>query len=255
MKPDDPWSRVDYRGLIAWPERLKREWPFLERVLRTAPERRVLDLGAGTGEHSRHIAGAGFDVIGIDASETMLEKAGDTAVPPGLRLIRGDIADVARLVDAPAGAAICLGNTLPHLENDAMARLAAGLSKALLPGAPLVAQILNYERISSRKVRHLPLNFRAGDGGSETIFLRLMTTPADGHLVFTPTTMRYAPDQDPPVQIAAARSVRLRAWTWPELRLVFERAGFDCSEVYGGFDASPYRPEESSDVLAVMRRT
>ena len=27
-KPDDPYSRVDYRRLIAWPERIRREAPF-----------------------------------------------------------------------------------------------------------------------------------------------------------------------------------------------------------------------------------
>lgn len=255
MQPDDPWSRVDYRRLIAWPERLGREWPFLARVLETAPARRVLDLGSGTGEHSRHIAAAGFDVVGIEASEAMIDKARDTPLPADLRFVSGDIADVATLVDAPAGAAICLGNTLPHLADDAMARLADGLSRVLLPGAPFVAQILNYERILARHVRHLPLNFRTDEDGAETIFLRLMTPEPDGHVIFSPTTLRYAPDRDPPVQVMTTRSVRLRAWTWPELRAVFERAGFDRFDVYGGFDSSAYDAGESPDVVAVLRRT
>jgi SAM-dependent methyltransferase len=255
VKPDDPWSRVDYRRLIAWPARLEREWPFLERVLESAPGRRVLDLGAGTGEHSRRIAEAGFEVVGIDSSEAMLEKAAEPPLPGNVRFVRGDIADIQRLVQSPADAAICLGNTLPHLEDDAMAKLAGGLAGVLSPGAPLVAQMLNYERIRARTVRHLPLNFRPGEDGSETIFLRVMSGVSDGHVIFSPTTLRYAPDEDPPVEVTATRSVRLRAWTWPELRAVFERAGFDCSNVYGGFDGTPYRPDESSDVLAVMRRT
>jgi glycine/sarcosine N-methyltransferase len=254
MQPDDPWSRVDYRRLIAWPERLKREGPFLARELENAPSRRVLDLGSGTGEHSRHLAAAGFDVTGIEASAAMIDKARDTPLPANLRFVNGDITDVAQLVDAPAGGAICLGNTLPHLEDDAMLRLAGGLFRALLPGAPFIAQILNYERILTRNVRHLPLNFRPDQDGSETVFLRLMTPQPDGHVIFTPTTLRYAPDHDPPVQVMTTRSVRLRAWTWPELRAVFERAGFNRFDVYGGFDSSPFRPEDSSDVLAVLRR-
>ncbi len=254
MQPDDPWSRVDYRRLIAWPERLKREWPFLARVLEMAPSRRVLDLGSGTGEHSRHLAAAGFDVLGIEASGAMLDAARDTPLPANLQFVNGDIADVARLVEAPAGAAMCLGNTLPHLADDAMTRLAGGLFRVLLPGAPFIAQILNYERIFGRKVRHLPLNFRPDEDGSETIFLRLMTPQPDGHVIFTPTTLRFAHAEDPPVQVMTTRSVRLRAWTWPELRAIFERAGFDRFEVYGGFDAGPFRAEDSSDVLAVMRR-
>ncbi len=255
MKPDDPWARVDYRRLIAWPERLEREWPFLERVLKSAPGRRVIDLGAGTGEHSRRIAEAGYEVAGIDSSDAMLEKAAEPPLPGNLRFVRGDIADLQRLVQSPADAAICLGNTLPHLEDDAMAKLAGGLASVLSAGAPFVAQVLNYERIRVRKIRHLPLNFRPGDEGFETIFLRLMSPVSDGHVIFSPTTLRYAPAGAPSVEVMSTRSVRLRAWTWPELRAVFERAGFDCTDVFGGFDGSPYRPDESSDVLAVMRRT
>ena len=63
MKADDPYSRVDYRRLVAWPQRIEREWPFLERALGRSG--RVLDLGSGTGEHSRFLASKGFDVVGI----------------------------------------------------------------------------------------------------------------------------------------------------------------------------------------------
>lgn len=254
MGSDDTWSRADYRRLIAWPTRLEREWPFLSSVLDTAPSRRVLDLGSGTGEHSRHLAAAGFDVIGIDASDAMVEKARDTPLPGNLRFVSGDIADVARLVDVPAGGAISLGNTLPHLEDEAMARFATGLSRVLLPGAPFIAQILNYGRIRARNVRNLPLNFRPDDGESETVFLRLMKPDSDTHIIFSPTTLRYSPAEDPPVQVMSTRTVRLRAWTWPELRRIFEDAGFDRFDVYGGFDAIPFRADDSSDVLAVLRR-
>ncbi|HSN85517.1 MAG TPA: class I SAM-dependent methyltransferase, partial [Thermoanaerobaculia bacterium] len=75
MADHDPYSRVDYRRMIAWPQRIEREWPFLERILATGPSRRVLDLGCGTGEHSRRMAAAGLAVVGVDASESMIEKA------------------------------------------------------------------------------------------------------------------------------------------------------------------------------------
>ena len=68
MTPDDPYSRVDYRRLVAWPERIEREWPFLSRVL--GHSGRVIDLGSGTGEHSRFLASKGFAVVGIDSSPT-----------------------------------------------------------------------------------------------------------------------------------------------------------------------------------------
>ena len=70
MEPSDPFSRVEYRRLIAWPQRIEREWPLISRVLETGPSRRVLDLGCGPGKHSRRLAAEGFEVLGLDASRT-----------------------------------------------------------------------------------------------------------------------------------------------------------------------------------------
>jgi len=49
----DPYSRLNYRRLIAWPERIEREWPFFEKLLHKAPSNRLLDLGCGSGEHAQ----------------------------------------------------------------------------------------------------------------------------------------------------------------------------------------------------------
>src|SRR5512143_3125619 len=106
----DPYSRVDYRRFVAWPQRIEREWPFLSKVLASAPLRRVLDLGCGTGEHARFLASQGDAIVGIDSSESMLGKAREAAVPEGVEFIQGDIADVATLTRGPFGAALCLGN-------------------------------------------------------------------------------------------------------------------------------------------------
>lgn len=254
MKVDDPWSRVDYRRLIAWPQRIEREWPFLERVLATAPVKQILDLGSGTGEHSRHLAVNGYHVLGIEASPTMLEKAREAPLPPNLRFIEGDIADVASLAGAPAGGAICLGNTLPHLDEPEMRRLTTGLANVLVPGGSFVFQILNYERIFAKNVRHLPVNLRDDPEGGEIVFLRLMEPRPGGTVLFTPTTLRYRPEHDPPIEVASTRTVKLHGWTWPELRPLVAQAGFSVVQAFGGFDGSAYDPANSSDLVVVARR-
>jgi len=248
---EDLYSRVDYRRLVAWPERIEREWPFLRKVLGDGG--RILDLGCGTGEHSRFLASKGFEVVGIDASPSMLEKATDAPLPANLRFVEGDIADVERLVGGTFDAALCLGNTLPHLETPAaVRRLATGLHARLRPGAPLVLQILNYERILGTGQRFLPLNFRAGEGpGEEIVFLRLMTPHADGTLVFTPCTLRYRPGGDPPLEVVSARNVPLRGWRRPELEELLDAAGFEERTLFGTVGEVPYSPKDSSDLVIV----
>ena len=38
----DPYSRVEYRKLTAWPERIRREWPLIEEVFASAASRHLL---------------------------------------------------------------------------------------------------------------------------------------------------------------------------------------------------------------------
>lgn len=253
MTPDDPYSRVDYRRLVAWPERIEREWPFLRAIL--GEQGRILDLGSGTGEHARFLASKGFEVTGIDSSPAMIEKAMDSPLPPNLRFVLGNITEVASLAEGVYDGAICLGNTLPHLaDTAAVETLATGLRQRLRAGAPFLLQVLNYERILGKGVRNLPLNFRGEDeAGGEIVFLRLMTPLGDGRLVFTPTTLRYRPSGDPPVEVVSSRNVPLRAWLKPELEAILRRAGFDRIEAYGTVGTSPYAALESTDAVLVAR--
>lgn len=251
--PQDPYSRVEYRRLIAWPQRIEREWPFLEKVLDTAPSRRVIDLGCGTGEHSRRLAAAGFETVGLDASESMLEKAREEPLPENLRFVAGDMCDLGRAVEGTFGGALCLGNALPHLvTDDDLHRFATGLRERLLPGAPLILQLLNYDRICGQNERTLPINFRPDPDG-EIVFLRLMTPQPDGTVLFYPTTLHLRPGREPAVEVHHSREVRLRGWKRAEVEVVLESAGFTDRTAYSGFDGGAWDAVVSRDLLLVAR--
>jgi ubiquinone/menaquinone biosynthesis C-methylase UbiE len=81
---DDWWLG---QGLHADRERpgWKDELRLLERVVRDLPPIRTLDLACGTGFLTRHLRG---DVVGLDASERMLEIARVQA--PSARFEQGD---------------------------------------------------------------------------------------------------------------------------------------------------------------------
>lgn len=69
-----------------------------------APVRSILDLGCGTGGHAIPLAGAGFDVTGVDRSEAMLSQARAKAREADVDVtwVHGDIRDldIARRFDA-----------------------------------------------------------------------------------------------------------------------------------------------------------
>ena len=249
----DPYSRLQYRRLIAWPQRIEREWPLLREILTSGSSKRLLDLGCGTGEHARFLADHGFGVVGVDASESMIEQAMADPLPRNLHFVHGDVSRLEQLIEGRFGGAICLGNTLPHLRTDeALGSFFRGLRRRLLAGAPFVLQLLNYERIFARQERHLPLNFRPHEDG-ESVFLRLMELSDYGRVLFFPTTLKLQPEADPPVTVAASKRVELRGWRLAELANALGEAGFSERQLFGAFDRSPFEPRNSRDLIVVAR--
>jgi len=252
---DDRYANFDYSRLIAWDDRLKREWPLFEELFGNAPSTRLLDLGSGTGEHARFLVSKGFDVTGVDSSAAMLEKsrAGDDA---GVRFLDGDLRDVASVVATRFGGAYCIGNVLPHLrEEDDLAQLAAGLRRVLLPGAPFLLQMINYDRIEAKKERALPLTFLPDPDDKEAtiIFLRTMDLQPDGRVIFMPSTFRQRSDRDPPIELLSTRRVEIRGWRRSQIESAFRAAGFASVEALGSYQKAPFDPVESRDLILIAR--
>lgn len=253
MSPTNHYAKLDYRKLIAWDKRLAREWTFLEKPFSSMPSRRVLDLGCGTGEHARFFAEKGFEVVGVDVSDTMLERARESGVPAGVTYIEGDLAHVDTFVQGPFGGAVCLGNTLTHITSrQALVDLLKGVKSVLLPGAPFVLQILNYERLVHAGQRCLPLTFVKDEEG-DAIFLRVMTHKPDGAVVFTPTLLRYRPDSEPAVEVITSHNVPLHGWTRDDIESALGAAGFASLETHGTMGDTEYHAHDSTDLVVVAR--
>ena len=105
---------LNYDSAVDWSARLALEGPFLRRTLAGATSRRVVDLGAATGEHAQWLATEGFTVVGIEGVKERWQVAKSRADPNVQHLI-GDLGAVEAMVRGHFGAAICLGNTLPAL--------------------------------------------------------------------------------------------------------------------------------------------
>lgn len=251
---DDRYAKFDYSRLIAWDDRLKREWPLLEETLSTAPSRDVLDLGSGTGEHARFLASKGFRVVGVDSSPAMLEKSREAG--GGVTFVEGDLRALPDVVRERFGAALCVGNVLPHLSGaDDLRSLAEGLRRVLLPGAPFLLQMINYDRIEQKKERALPLSFlRDPDDPEATIvFLRTMQLLPDGRVIFMPTTLRQRTDREEPVELIASRRVEIRGWRRSQVEDAFRAAGFASIEAHGSYQKAPFEAAESRDLILIAR--
>jgi SAM-dependent methyltransferase len=250
---ENPYKRLNYRRLIAWPARIERESPFLEEEVRRAPKQSVIDLGCGTGEHARHLAAAGFRAVGIDRSEEQIAKARDfeeESSPRGPVFLCGDIETLPDLTEELFGTAICLGNVLPHLDDESLGRALDAVATRLVSGGRLLLQIINYERVMIRGDRHLPLNFRPDpEGSGEVVFLRLMKREGENHVRFFPSTLLLRPGDEPPLRVEASKEVLLRAWRLPDLERLLSERLFRVDGTYGDMKKSTFEAEESSDLI------
>ena len=135
---DDPeffanYSRLDrsVRGLDGAPE-----WPRVQRLFPPVDGARVLDLGCGFGRICRWAAEQGAsEVVGIDLSAKMLERAREETADPRVRFVRADLDEVT-LADGPYR--LVVSSLALHYLRD-VDRLFREVAGALEPGGRFVA--------------------------------------------------------------------------------------------------------------------
>jgi SAM-dependent methyltransferase len=242
----------NYDAAIDWPRRIEAQGPMLARVLATGPSRRVLDLGSGTGEMSAWLASQGFEVVGIEGVKERWQVA-VAAAPSGVEHLIGDLGAVEAMVRGHFGAAVCLGGTLTALLGaESIARMLVGLRRRLSPGAPLVADLENYDRLRAQGALALPPRVIARPDG-DLVFLRLLDLREDGVVDATEAALRHRPLTEPTVELLSSRPVFRQGWTLDELRTVLEVAQFESVLAYGDFAGSPFAVADSEQLVVVAR--
>ena len=104
------------------------------------PGARVLDAGCGTGRVAIRLAELGYDCVGVDLDDSMLEVARRTA--PELPWVSADLSDLGDLDTALLGSfdmVVAAGNVIPLLAPGTEERTVAGLAGLLRPGGLLVS--------------------------------------------------------------------------------------------------------------------
>jgi len=242
---------VVYDRFVDWPARLPFELPFLEKLLADAGARRVLDAACGTGQHAIALAKAGFDVVGADLSQPMVEVARRNAEQAGVhaKFVAAGFGELAEKTAGPFDALLCLGNSIPHV-ND-LAHLTAVLRDfraVLRPGGLLLLQQRNFDMVLRRRERFLPPQVHTA-GEDEWLFFRYYDFLEDGRLRFNMVMVHRSPAGD----TCQMESTLLLPLTSAQLLPACADAGFADLALYGSMQGEPFDPEHSSDLVLVER--
>jgi glycine/sarcosine N-methyltransferase len=224
-----------YRALARRYDELFPEDPVVTDFLASGlpPGARVLDLACGTGTYAAALAARGFSVMGLDLSEDLVAigRSRGRAAP----LAVADMRSFRSTAPGPFERICCIGNSLPHLRDEAeVAALLSDARAALAPAGSLVVQTINFDR--GPELTSLP-PLRAGAVAMERRYLW-----ADGRLTFVATLSEPgSPPRSGSVQLLPLASGRLAS--------LASAAGFGAVSVAGGFGAKPHTRESFVTVL------
>jgi len=160
-------------------------------------DRRILDIGCGTGHYCGRLAQAGHQVVGIDLDPAMITVASRSY--PDVCFECRDMHDIDSLA-APCDLVFCIGNVAAHLASERLDEFLAKLGRILKPGGRWLFQTVNWDFVLGQKNYRFPDRTLAKDGavfqreyreiGSEGLrFCTRLATP--DHTIFSGEVTLY----------------------------------------------------------------
>ena len=247
-----------YDAVINWEKRLARELPLLVELARRAGGR-VLVPACGTGGHVVALARQGFDVLGFDADEGMVETTRRKIAAATAEILAASGRAEARLLTfenaialpVEFGAAFCLGNPLPGLSGqDQLLAALRGVASALVPGGIFLTQNLNYDLRWKQKVRQFPL--LTGDTSDEEI---LLVKVAEYHADYINFHAMFLAREKPAGKWQAHPRTSRQIPLFQKLLIdLATQAGLGGFMFWGDFARPPFDIEKSHDLVLVARK-
>jgi len=219
-----------------------QEVDSLEKILHLRKGSRILDLACGAGRHSIELASRGYDVLGYDLSETLLRAARAEARKASVKakFVRGDMRELPYRGEFDA--AINMFTSFGYFDSTEEDRkVLVGVSRALRPRGKFVMERFNRDALATV----LPdQSWRVRPDGSVILQEDSFDVLLD----------RYETRQVV-IDHAGTREHQgsVRAYTFPELREMFESAGLFVHRVLGGLDLSQYTPRSRRMVLYAVK--
>lgn len=260
------WLSRHYDMVVSWGKRLQHEIPNLVSLFRENKVKKVLDVGCGTGGHTVALAKEGFEVLGLERSSLMFEaskakrSALDNSIKKRITFLKGEYIDILRKRKREFGAAIFMGNALPHNAQNYKNVIKAASDSLLAKNSVLVLQIVNAEKIFKKNKRLEDFNIAQvkGDPGKEYAFLEFYDPPkkTGDHITLNMGIFHFDGRRWHPKSI---NSTPIAYVNQEKIKRLLRSIGFSDISFYGGMllgslMKQPFDPLESDYLNVVAKR-
>ncbi len=222
-------------------ERTRAEAGFIHEAMGLPVGAKVLDVPCGSGRIALELAASGCEVTGVDMSQSLLDdgRARADARRLPIRWKCGDMRDLPWVEEFDG--AVCFWSSFGYFDEQGNIDFLEAVSRALKPGAPFV---LDTPLVENR-VREILEEPRVWWSVGELLVLEERrfdheTSRVESDWTFIRDGRR------------SAKRLSLRIYTYRELALLLEQAGFGEHRAYGSMDFEPF--EAGSNWLYMVTR-
>jgi hypothetical protein len=155
----------------------------------------AVDLGSGPGFQAIPLADAGFRVLAIDTSQTLLEELQARRESRDIKIVCADMMSFAQHLERPVGLAVCMTDTLLHLESrERVGELVGRVFAALEPGGRFIVTFRDLSQALVGADRFIPV--RSDDARIFSCFLEYEPEVVNVHdLLYTNTAAGWRLDK------------------------------------------------------------
>lgn len=245
----DDWVRRVFGELFLmtvpknFKRRTEKEASFIEKSLELDQGDKILDLACGFGRHTVELAKRGHDVVGFDLSKPLLKKALMEAKRRSLEInfFHGDMRSLE--FENAFEACYCWQSSFGYFGDRTDLDILARINRSLKSGGQFLLDVMNRDYV----VREMP--HRIWWEGTDCIFLEEGEFDYETNVMHMNRSFIYE-DGRPPVE----QDWYIRLYTLHELKRLFERTGFEVTEVSGSLHYRGYFLGHDSPQIIIRAR-